>query len=1343
MTDQKPHDVSRNVECGVYHSILQKDLEQLLAVVSESLKFGERVVDPETQLAPIYPEWLDPQFVRERSSNNQTPRSFYLDPRLKKSTTSIPPHLLSLEDVVMLFYSIDRFIDENIRRGKYADVDILDEAQNNLLNRIKGEQVAVDIDHLRSDSQLLFSIITRLNEEGDHEDGPAVAMVDFPPEFKALIESELNLPTSWDWVKPLVEDVYQTRLNAESVVFRYDGGRISVKVIEVRQFLNTWLKRLYDDYIDEFKARGLPLPDRQIFEAASSNALKFDLDVWVESDRQIATFIFKNLTPVIDAFLKTKAPEKKDTPYLESTENIESGEGVTLDVKDDELDDLVRRFDEAGKSYRQETERLTTILLPQFFAMHGISRNAQELLMIDGVNYQLVEREFRIELENVLRSLSPAELDLLNQRGASLEFRVLVLRKLYGKLSTNPRFIGSIKNFKDKYVEKVQELVDQGQTSETELLELNKKANLSDPDFDEQLYNSQVAAQNWAKPPLTSAGTVDLIQLGDLHNITQADFERLSIRVSNGSLNSRSIGTLLTSLDLLIAERWSPDQIRGLSSPGEAYAVFGVTLPDAITQDSTRFHIFLQLCAEYLYARRQRLADHYQLDVISRDDGKTTGDLASLAAARALAEEHAADGGAEALIVARASDTRRVAEYSSGGHQYAKGIVTIHSKLKEDRQAKLDSDHQQTRGRFHDMSIDDKRALLESLGVLTNDLVEINNDPQSLERALTQRFEEAHGADYKGGVADLDNLSFYEDQDGGVAQEGGIGEGVKGTPQRYGRPGGKSLLKGALDIRRKYNRTQKRLKTIKKYSEKILKPLDKASELVAARFIGPLAKNRLARTAFLGGAAVAIAHFIQTILSSAQAAAGAFVGGLLGAGLSIATGGVAPAIITIPLGSFLGAKAGEWLAGQGTIVGSFGGGGSGLGSVLPTFTPAAPAAVVPATATATATGTSTGALGGSGGPGSGALAIGATSTYVIGTAVMSISATAAAFQPPPMSTITAGGLDSPYVLVEKVTTGPNVFPDVVPSEITYRISIRTQGDYTVEIINFQDEFTITPNQEKRAGESAPAALSCPNLNVGNLQNRIVTPADGSVLIGECTVPLDQTYHDTGIFNKFTVQFKVTENGEVITNESPDPACGESSDTFCAISGQTVCLGECPAQQEGCWPMTGRLWQGPYGSYSHSVVDAFDIGGAPVDREQFATFDGTAWAFDANSSEPSQQGLAGRGSSKIYGKHVILVTNQGFNLVYAHMNRHGSSMVLGQGVPVTAGTILGYNGNSGSSPQFQMDVHLHYEYRSSTGTSWYGISPKQPEDPLSLIVPQPFVYSEGMAVETCYPSVNGI
>ena len=1351
MTDANSSGANLHVKCAIHEKIQQKDLLSLLGVVVESLRVGDAVTDPETQVPKIYPDWLSREFVRERSVDGITPNGFYVHPLVKKRSDveNLQKNILTLKDVTDLFKSLPEYIDDKIKKKEYSDVEVLNPEQNELLDRLKadqsGELLRIDLNFLRGDSQVILSIIATLGENVRSGEKAPEVDITLPDQYKSLISGELNLAVSWEWVKPLVNDVVRAQLNTRVIFFDFDGTQRGVDVKEIRFFLNTWLKKLYDEYSQKFREKGTPLPDSRLFDATNKLPLYFDLDIWVELDADVAKFIAGELAKVIDEFLKTKTASGGIPGLQKDTKEDEEKEQVTANInKVEQVDELIKRFEDAGKSYRDETNRLTTILLPQFFAMHGIRREITELSSIDGANFGLVEREFRSELENVLRSLTPAELQLLSTKGASLEFRLIVLRKLYGKLSTNPRFIGSLTQYKENYISEIERRISTGEPLQNELKEINRQSNLPDDDFNRDLANKERSKRDdWIKDSSGQTnGVAELKEFSGLHNITQRDLKLLIARLAkDGSVD---YDTLLRNLDVIIAERWSPEQLRHLSQ-GEAQAVFGMILPDSLRANSTTYNLFLQICAEYLYARRQHLADNYHLDQISRDNGRAT-DLASLAAAQTLAERYKDYGGGEAVIVARASDTTTVNSYRS---DIAVGVKAIHAETKEQRKESIDSRQKSLSDQYNaTTTIEGKRKLLASLGVLTLDIDDVQNDETAQIALLQSLFEEAMQADYNDQIVALDEISFYEDEDGGYVQEGGLEEEPtqrRAVPNRYGQPGARSLMKGALNLRNKFKAAKKRIKQAKRVLNPVKKSLEEFEKAALTPFLGPLAQNKYTRR----GSVVALAAMVLDTINIMQHSFTGMIGGLVGMGTGglitgasgvLLTGGPWGALFAVPggiVGAWTGAHAGAAMFGQTVPTLSLGSSsvaaGSGVGSGAAALNKGAAKVAL------------TGAEGQTGGLGSGASTALASGGYVVGTIVVATATIAGALQVPAIQTLNSSGLESRYVSIRKTTTGENSYPTAVPGQITYQIYLSAKDTYQIDLQNFQDTFTIKVNTDKNTG--TPAELSCDSqLNMDTARTKQFTAADGEVLLGECTVPLNESYHDSSILNEITIQFAVSENGVPVSNEKPNLNCGENDTTFCAMTSLNICLGECPAAKQGCWPTTGNVTQPPYGGFSHSVVDAYDIG-APLGTPVYATFEGEAYAFDTNDPEATNQGLIFRsrdGSiSRIYGKHVLLVANEGFVLLYGHMSEHGEKMVLGDKTHVVPGDVVGYVGNSGSTLAFPMGNHLHYEYRVPSGGTWKTVIPGAPQDPLTNIVPgdapgERFVYVKGKSVTTCYP-----
>ena len=144
----------------------------------------------------------------------------------------------------------------------------------------------------------------------------------------------------------------------------------------------------------------------------------------------------------------------------------------------------------------------------------------------------------------------------------------------------------------------------------------------------------------------------------------------------------------------------------------------------------------------------------------------------------------------------------------------------------------------------------------------------------------------------------------------------------------------------------------------------------------------------------------------------------------------------------------------------------------------------------------------------------------------------------------------------------------------------------------------------------------------------------------------------------------------------------------------------------------CWPMYGRITQGPNGTFSHIGYQAIDIA-AGENTPVYATHDGTARAgYDPDG----------------YGHYVIITSPEGFQTIYGHLLGTGFSPLFSGSIEVSAGQQIGTsNGakersNSGNSS----GAHLHYELRPNTLS-------------INSIVPP---YIIGGYTEGCFASESG-
>jgi murein DD-endopeptidase MepM/ murein hydrolase activator NlpD len=167
---------------------------------------------------------------------------------------------------------------------------------------------------------------------------------------------------------------------------------------------------------------------------------------------------------------------------------------------------------------------------------------------------------------------------------------------------------------------------------------------------------------------------------------------------------------------------------------------------------------------------------------------------------------------------------------------------------------------------------------------------------------------------------------------------------------------------------------------------------------------------------------------------------------------------------------------------------------------------------------------------------------------------------------------------------------------------------------------------------------------------------------------------------SNVSNTFKISFTVD-------SASDEVVAGEQN----AQTGETVCFGECPQFQNGCWPTDGIVYTEPYEPdlNTHKATDAFDISGN-AGNPVFAIFEGTAYFY------PEGSGVFAGAANGAYGNHVFIASEdaegKALALIYAHLN----SLSMSQGPhEIAAGTYLGDVGNTGNS----RGPHLHFEIRT--------------------------------------------
>lgn len=114
---------------------------------------------------------------------------------------------------------------------------------------------------------------------------------------------------------------------------------------------------------------------------------------------------------------------------------------------------------------------------------------------------------------------------------------------------------------------------------------------------------------------------------------------------------------------------------------------------------------------------------------------------------------------------------------------------------------------------------------------------------------------------------------------------------------------------------------------------------------------------------------------------------------------------------------------------------------------------------------------------------------------------------------------------------------------------------------------------------------------------------------------------------------------------------------------------------------GCWPAEGILKDFIHERDVMKGGSAIDIA-APVGTPIYTPFAGTASYL---------QNISG-GKLVLYGNHVRIKTDQGFDIILAHMSAFPDGISAGDIRPVQAGEIVGFMGSTGKSS----GSHVHYE-----------------------------------------------
>ncbi len=167
---------------------------------------------------------------------------------------------------------------------------------------------------------------------------------------------------------------------------------------------------------------------------------------------------------------------------------------------------------------------------------------------------------------------------------------------------------------------------------------------------------------------------------------------------------------------------------------------------------------------------------------------------------------------------------------------------------------------------------------------------------------------------------------------------------------------------------------------------------------------------------------------------------------------------------------------------------------------------------------------------------------------------------------------------------------------------------------------------------------------------------------------------------------------LTNKGQLI---SPQPLTQEEVLSILRTPGSTTSTTSTTSQSNTilpCWPVSGRITQGPPGRPSECPT--YDAQGNIIDKScSHDVFNEQAIDIGANTGTPvyaTHYGVATFYIGDGYGNYVDIKSPRGFTTRYAHLSKIEENLKKGVSIELTAGTKIGETGTGGTGP------HLHYE-----------------------------------------------
>lgn len=262
-----------------------------------------------------------------------------------------------------------------------------------------------------------------------------------------------------------------------------------------------------------------------------------------------------------------------------------------------------------------------------------------------------------------------------------------------------------------------------------------------------------------------------------------------------------------------------------------------------------------------------------------------------------------------------------------------------------------------------------------------------------------------------------------------------------------------------------------------------------------------------------------------------------------------------------------------------------------------------------------------------------------------------------------------GSTLSKYVEVTKMAN-PAKIENNNATPIEYTIVIKPKATYSIKIKSISDTFS---------GFGVSTTIPQSPLTTADFPQEAIT--DAAPIEKKYTVTVGENTVDALIMNAFVLTFDVVDsnNFSLATDET-------------ITASASVSVGN---PKMGCWPTSGKIMQLPYGGFSHSRLDAFDIGnsiGTPV----YAPFPGK---LCDKGTDPSPNGGYGRYASLEFS--VGSATN--LVLYFGHFAKGPKELSGGFDSTgckaVQPGELIGLMDDTG----YSFGSHLHYELlRNSHG-----------------------------------------